>query len=33
MILLEADLTVLTPRARLADRPRVNPKVSLKEDL
>jgi hypothetical protein len=33
MILLEADLTVLTPRVRLADRPRVNPKVSLEEDL
>jgi shikimate kinase len=33
MILLEADLTVLADRVRRADRPRVNPGVSLEEDL
>jgi len=33
MILLEADLAVLAERVRLADRPRVNPGVSLDEDL
>jgi shikimate kinase len=32
-ILLEADLTVLAERVRRADRPRVNPGVSLEEDL
>lgn len=33
MILLEADLAVLAERVRRADRPRVNPGVSLEEDL
>jgi shikimate kinase len=33
MILLEADLAVLADRVRRADRPRVNPGVSLEEDL
>jgi shikimate kinase len=33
MILLEADLSVLAERARTADRPRVDPGVSLEEDL
>ncbi len=32
-ILLEADLNVLADRVRKADRPRVNPGVSLEEDL
>ncbi len=32
-ILLEADLAVLSERVRRADRPRVNPGVSLEEDL
>jgi shikimate kinase len=32
-ILLEADLAVLADRVRRADRPRVNPGVSLEEDL
>ena len=33
MILLEADLPTLAARVRAADRPRVNPGVSLEEDL
>jgi xylulokinase len=33
MVLLEADLAVLARRVRAADRPRVNPGVSLEEDL
>jgi len=33
MILLEADLGILAQRIRRADRPRVNPGVSLEEDL
>jgi len=33
MILLEADLPTLAGRVRAADRPRVNPGVSLEEDL
>ena len=33
MILLDADLGVLAERVRAADRPRVNPGVSLEEDL
>lgn len=33
IIFLEADLAVLTERVRRADRPRVNPGVSLAEDL
>ncbi len=33
MVLLEADLAVLAERVRRADRPRVNPGVSLEEDL
>ncbi len=33
MIFLEADLAVLAERVRKADRPRVNPSVSLEEDL
>ncbi len=33
MILLEADLALLAERVRRADRPRVNPDVSLEEDL
>ena len=33
MILLEADLRVLVQRVRRADRPRVNPGISLEEDL
>ncbi|HYB19742.1 MAG TPA: shikimate kinase [Thermodesulfobacteriota bacterium] len=33
MILLEADIAVLAKRVRAADRPRVNPGVSLEEDL
>ena len=33
MILLDADLAVLAERVRAADRPRVNPGVSLEEDL
>lgn len=32
-ILLEADISVLIERVRIADRPRVNPGVSLEEDL
>lgn len=33
MILLEADISILAKRVRGADRPRVNPGVSLEEDL
>ncbi len=33
MIFLEADLAILADRAREADRPRVNPGVSIEEDL
>jgi shikimate kinase len=33
MVLLEADLPVLADRVRRADRPRVNPGVTLEEDL
>jgi shikimate kinase len=33
MVLLEADLAVVAARIRRADRPRVNPGVSLEEDL
>jgi len=33
MILLESDLSTLAERVRKADRPRVNPGVSLEEDL
>ena len=33
MILLEADLSILAARVRAVDRPRVNPGVSLDEDL
>ncbi len=33
MILLEADLALLAERVRRADRPRVNPDLSLEEDL
>jgi shikimate kinase len=33
MILLESDLSILAERVRKADRPRVNPGVSLEEDL
>jgi shikimate kinase len=33
MVLLEADLKILADRVRRADRPRVNPGVSLEEDL
>ena len=33
MILLEADLKILADRVRRADRPRVNPGISLEEDL
>jgi len=33
MILLEADVSILAKRVRGADRPRVNPGVSLEEDL
>jgi shikimate kinase len=33
MILLEADLAILAERVRVADRPRVNPGVTLEQDL
>jgi len=33
MILLEADISILAKRVRVADRPRVHPGVSLEEDL